>query len=275
MPRRRPAAVALRSSRGSGPVSCTLAEVLRTAETDDVIAHAKVVDVLKALPRVGAVRAEPRDGAARHRTQPPAARPRPAPGGRAGDRVRPASQVTSPSDAAAPDGRLRSDGGGQGHRGRRAAPAASRGVRLGLGHDPAATSRRDRRGALPLRHRGRVRPAGRHRRAAGVGGRARPAPLRHPESPGAGRPRGGPRSGAGDRPARAPARSESAGRTLTWCSWPRRPGRSWSADSSAEAPSRRPSGPAGWTPPPGSWPPRASSTAPSSTAMSIRLWRTW
>ena len=58
MPRRRPAAVALRSSRGSGPVSSTLAEVLRTAENDDVIAHAKVVDVLKALPRVGAVRAD-------------------------------------------------------------------------------------------------------------------------------------------------------------------------------------------------------------------------
>lgn len=36
----------------------TLAEVLATAETDDVIAHAKVVDVLKALPRVGSVRAE-------------------------------------------------------------------------------------------------------------------------------------------------------------------------------------------------------------------------
>jgi hypothetical protein len=36
----------------------TLAEVLNLAETDDVIAHAKVVDVLKSLPRVGAVRAE-------------------------------------------------------------------------------------------------------------------------------------------------------------------------------------------------------------------------
>ena len=36
----------------------SLAEVLTTAETDDVIAHAKVVDVLKALPRVGAVRAD-------------------------------------------------------------------------------------------------------------------------------------------------------------------------------------------------------------------------
>ena len=35
----------------------TLADVLTAAETDDVIAHAKVVDVLKALPRVGAVRA--------------------------------------------------------------------------------------------------------------------------------------------------------------------------------------------------------------------------
>lgn len=36
----------------------SLAQVLTTAETDDVIAHAKVVDVLKALPRVGAVRAD-------------------------------------------------------------------------------------------------------------------------------------------------------------------------------------------------------------------------
>jgi hypothetical protein len=35
----------------------TLAEVLEQAESDDVIAHAKVVDVLKALPRVGEVRA--------------------------------------------------------------------------------------------------------------------------------------------------------------------------------------------------------------------------
>ncbi len=34
-----------------------LAEVLDLAETDDVVAHAKVIDVLKALPRVGAVRA--------------------------------------------------------------------------------------------------------------------------------------------------------------------------------------------------------------------------
>lgn len=36
----------------------TLAEVLEQAESDPVIAHAKVRDVLKALPRVGAVRAE-------------------------------------------------------------------------------------------------------------------------------------------------------------------------------------------------------------------------
>jgi S13-like H2TH domain len=35
----------------------SLADVLDIAETDDVIAHAKVVDVLKALPRVGEVRA--------------------------------------------------------------------------------------------------------------------------------------------------------------------------------------------------------------------------
>jgi hypothetical protein len=35
----------------------TLAQVLDLAESDDVIAHAKVIDVLKALPRVGAVRA--------------------------------------------------------------------------------------------------------------------------------------------------------------------------------------------------------------------------
>ena len=35
----------------------SLAQVLDLAETDDVIAHAKVVDVLKALPRVGEVRA--------------------------------------------------------------------------------------------------------------------------------------------------------------------------------------------------------------------------
>jgi hypothetical protein len=35
----------------------SLAEVLDLAETDDVVAHAKVIDVLKALPRVGAVRA--------------------------------------------------------------------------------------------------------------------------------------------------------------------------------------------------------------------------
>ncbi|MDN5763347.1 MAG: 30S ribosomal protein S13 [Microlunatus sp.] len=36
----------------------SLAEVLAIADTDDVIAHAKVVDVLKSLPRVGAVRAD-------------------------------------------------------------------------------------------------------------------------------------------------------------------------------------------------------------------------
>jgi hypothetical protein len=52
--RRRRAAV----KQGLRTGETTLAEVLATAETDDVIAHAKVVDVLKALPRVGAVRAE-------------------------------------------------------------------------------------------------------------------------------------------------------------------------------------------------------------------------
>jgi hypothetical protein len=35
----------------------SLADVLKRADGDDVIAHAKVIDVLKALPRVGAVRA--------------------------------------------------------------------------------------------------------------------------------------------------------------------------------------------------------------------------
>lgn len=52
--RRRRAAV----KQGLRTGETTLAEVLATAETDDVIAHAKVVDVLKALPRVGTVRAE-------------------------------------------------------------------------------------------------------------------------------------------------------------------------------------------------------------------------
>jgi hypothetical protein len=42
---------ALRSGESS------LAQVLDLAESDDVIAHAKVIDVLKALPRVGTVRA--------------------------------------------------------------------------------------------------------------------------------------------------------------------------------------------------------------------------
>ena len=42
---------ALRSGESS------LEQVLILAETDDVVAHAKVIDVLKALPRVGAVRA--------------------------------------------------------------------------------------------------------------------------------------------------------------------------------------------------------------------------
>lgn len=35
----------------------SLAEVLTLAETDEVVAHAKVMDVLKSLPRVGVVRA--------------------------------------------------------------------------------------------------------------------------------------------------------------------------------------------------------------------------
>lgn len=52
--RRRRAAV----KQGLRTGELTLAEVLQTAETDDVIAHAKVVDVLKSLPRVGVVRAE-------------------------------------------------------------------------------------------------------------------------------------------------------------------------------------------------------------------------
>lgn len=52
--RRRRADVKKALSSGSS----TLADVLELAETDDVVAHAKVVDVLKSLPRVGAVRAE-------------------------------------------------------------------------------------------------------------------------------------------------------------------------------------------------------------------------
>jgi hypothetical protein len=52
--RRRRAAI----KQGLRTGELTLAEVLRTAENDDVIAHTKVVDVLKSLPRVGAVRAE-------------------------------------------------------------------------------------------------------------------------------------------------------------------------------------------------------------------------
>lgn len=52
--RRRRAAV----KQGLRTGDLTLAEVLQTAESDDVIAHTKVVDVLKSLPRVGVVRAE-------------------------------------------------------------------------------------------------------------------------------------------------------------------------------------------------------------------------
>lgn len=51
--RRRRAEVKEAMRRGT----TTLAEVLALAETDEVLAHAKVTDVLKALPRVGAVRA--------------------------------------------------------------------------------------------------------------------------------------------------------------------------------------------------------------------------
>ena len=57
MLRRRLDAAAPRSSRLSAPASRSLAQVLDLAESDDVIAHAKVIDVLKALPRVGTVRA--------------------------------------------------------------------------------------------------------------------------------------------------------------------------------------------------------------------------
>jgi hypothetical protein len=35
----------------------SLADVLRLAESDDVVAHTKVIDVLRSLPRVGTVRA--------------------------------------------------------------------------------------------------------------------------------------------------------------------------------------------------------------------------
>jgi hypothetical protein len=52
--RRRRAAV----KQGLRTGELSLAEVLAAAESDDVIAHAKVVDILRALPRVGAVRAE-------------------------------------------------------------------------------------------------------------------------------------------------------------------------------------------------------------------------
>jgi hypothetical protein len=51
----RHAATEARQDLRSGERS--LAQVLDLAETDDVVAHAKVIDVLKALPRVGAVRA--------------------------------------------------------------------------------------------------------------------------------------------------------------------------------------------------------------------------
>ena len=71
---RRRTLAAVKQGLRTGELS--LAEVLATAETDDVIAHAKVVDILKALPRVGAVRAGTGDGAARHRPQSPAPWPR-------------------------------------------------------------------------------------------------------------------------------------------------------------------------------------------------------
>ena len=57
MPQPRLDAAAPRSSKTLRSGERSLAEVLDLAETDDVVAHAKVIDVLKALPRVGAVRA--------------------------------------------------------------------------------------------------------------------------------------------------------------------------------------------------------------------------
>ena len=84
-------------------------------------------------------------------------------------------------------------------------------------------------------------------RAAGVGGRARPAPLRHAAGAGAGRPGGGPAGDAGDRPAGRPPGPEQLAERVR-CSSRRRPGRSWSAGWSAGAPRPRRSGAAGWRP---------------------------
>ena len=146
----------------------------------------------------------------------------PAPDRRADRRVRPrgaaeSATVEPPSRdrPAAPHGRLRSDGGRQGHRGRPAAPPSI----------PRCSSRSRR----PPGRRGPVRStacttcssprpsstADRRGRAAGVGGRARPAPLRHPAGPGAGRARRGPATPCWRSTCRAPGRSGA--------DWPERP----------------------------------------------------
>ena len=153
----------------------TLADVLEQADGDDVLAHAKVIDVLKALPRVGVVRAsrvmERLDiaanrrlrGLGRHQVAALVAEFAVTPGASG-----PPGHVTGPEPAPV----LRDRAPGPGPRltvvsGPTAVGKGTVVTRLRAEHPElfvsvSATTRparpgRDRRCALPLRHRRRVR----------------------------------------------------------------------------------------------------------------------
>ncbi|CAI7677767.1 unnamed protein product, partial [Penicillium discolor] len=159
-------------------------------------------------------KARPRAGAAPHLAGQAARRAgRPAAPGAGGVAER-ALPGADPARGAQPTARpRRSHGGGQGDR-RRAHPREQpRDPSVRLGDHPTATPGRDRRRALLLRGRRRVRPPDRRRRAAGVRGRAQPLALRHPARSHRRRPGRGEDGAAGDRPAgRAPgARGRAVG----------------------------------------------------------------
>ena len=92
-------------------------------------------------------------------------------------------RAEAPADRCAAHRRLRPDRRRQGNRGRPAGQGASRVVRLGVGHHPAAATGRAATACTTVRLGRRVRRDDRAWRAAGVGGRARRAPLRHTARP--------------------------------------------------------------------------------------------
>ncbi len=258
----------------------SIVDVLQQGQVNEVIGKMRVLDLLQSMPGLGKVRArqmmERLSISESRRVRGLGANQIAALEREFGPRVADRSVRHGPPTAGPADGAGRTDRGRQGHRRRRVRPRAPpRGLDLGLGDHPPPPARRGARAALLVRLRRGVRPAGRRRRAAGVGRGAQGGPLRHPPRAGRGGAGDRPPGAAGDRPAGRPAgaRSDAGGAV-------RLP--QAAVVGGAGPPARRPghrdrggARPAAWRPRGRSWPPRRSSTSRSSTPKFTPRPRSW